>query len=57
LKTRLLGAIRRLDLSDLAIVVGLALLWVGFGKIAEPLAYIVVGFLLLMPAMLALRPR
>ena len=51
----LLGALRRLDLSDAAIVAGFVLLWIGLAKVAEPLAYIVIGALLLAPAALALR--
>lgn len=44
---RLTGLLRAVDLADLALVAGLALLWIGLGMVAPPLPYIVVGALLL----------
>lgn len=55
---RLLSAI---DITDLALIGGVALLWVGLGMLAAPAPYIVVGALAVaygvLPALLARRRR
>lgn len=40
-------ALRRLDLSDVLIVAGFVLLWIGLDMVAPALPFIVVGALLL----------
>lgn len=59
--TRLLSLLRRVDLTDVALLTGLALLWIGLGQIAAPLPFIVVGGLVAaygaLPLVLAVRRR
>lgn len=44
--TRLRAAMRAVDVTDVALVVGLVLLWLGLGRVSEAVQYIVVGTLL-----------
>ena len=43
--------IRRIDLSDVLIIAGLVLLWIGLGMVAAALPFIVTGALFLVLAL------
>jgi len=46
--TRLLRAVRSIDLTDIALVGGLILLGYGLAQISEPMAAVVIGALVLL---------
>lgn len=58
---RMLAGIRGIDMTDLAILAGAVLLWIGLDKIIDWAPYVAVGSLLLAygatPMLLALRRR
>lgn len=44
--TRLLTILKGIDLTDLALIAGAALLWIGLGMLAEWAPFVTIGLLL-----------